>query len=77
MTDTLTTRSFVRWYPSVSGARTQSPPARPPGTRQGSGARPAPGDAGSDSFTGQHDPSSPTGGGLRSFSVSFVAVRAS
>jgi hypothetical protein len=74
---TLTTRFFIRWFPSVASAPTQAPPSGPPGASQGGGSGPAPGDTGSGSFGGRNNPASPTAGGFCSFSLSFVAQKIS
>jgi hypothetical protein len=71
---TLTTRFFLRWFPSVSGAPTQRPPSGPPGGGQGASG-PAPGDTGSGNFSGRNSPSSQTEGGFCSFNLSFVAQK--
>jgi hypothetical protein len=83
---TLSTRFFIRWFPSVSsapsGAPTQGPPTGAPGSGQGAtgsgqgAAGPAPGDTGSGSFSGRNSPASHTAGGFCSFSLSFVAQKA-
>jgi hypothetical protein len=72
---TLTTRFFLRWFPSVSGAPTQAPPTGPPGGGQG-GSGPAPGDTGSGNFSGRNSPSSQAEGGFCSFNLSFVPKKA-
>jgi hypothetical protein len=74
-TGTLTTRFFVRWFPSVSGAPTQPAPTGPPGGGQGASG-PGPGDTGSGNFSGRNSPASQTAGGFCSFSLSFVAKKA-
>jgi hypothetical protein len=76
---TLSTRFFIRWFPSVSsapsGAPTQGPPTGGSGSGQGASG-PAPGDTGSGSFSGRNSPASHTAGGFCSFSLSFVAQKA-
>ena len=73
---TLTTRFFIRWFPSVATAPTQGAPSGPPGAGQGTSG-PAPGDTASGSFGGRNSPASPTAGGFCSFSLSFVAQKVS
>ena len=73
---TLSTRFFLRWFPSVAGAPTQAPPTGAPGPGQGASG-PGPGDTGSGTFSGRNNPSSATAGGFCSFSVSFVAQKVS
>jgi hypothetical protein len=73
---TLSTRFFLRWFPSVAGAPTQAAPMGAPGPGQGASG-PAPGDTGSGTFSGRNNPSSATAGGFCSFSVSFVAQKVS
>jgi hypothetical protein len=72
---TLSTRFFMRWFPSVSSAPTQGPPSGPSGPGQGASG-PAPGDTGSGTFSGRNSPSSQAEGGFCSFSVSIVARKA-
>lgn len=61
-------RLFMRWYPSQSGAPTQSPPQGPPGGGQ-TASGPSPGDIGTGSFGGRNNP--PSASSQRQFFCSF------
>jgi hypothetical protein len=81
---TLTSRLFLRWFPSASGAPTQGAPTQgpptegaptgPPGGGQGASG-PAPGDTGTGNFSGRNSPASQTDGTFCSFNVNFVAEK--
>jgi hypothetical protein len=72
---TLSTRFFIRWFPSVSSPPPKGSPPGPSGPGQG-GSGPGPGDTGSGTFSGRNSPSSHTAGGFCSFSMSIVARKA-
>jgi hypothetical protein len=70
---TLSTRFFIRWFPSVAGAPTQSPPMGPPGPGQ-SFSMP-PGDIGTGNVSGRNNPTAPGAPGFCSFNLSFFAKK--
>jgi hypothetical protein len=69
-------RFFIRWFPSNSGAPTQSPPQGPPGGgQQASG--PGPGDIGTGNVSGRNNPPSARNQAwFCSFSLNFFAQKA-
>jgi len=68
---TLTVRFFIRWFPSVSSAPTQSPPMGAPGPGQTFSM--PPGDIGSGNISGRNNPTVAGGPGFCSFNLNFFA----
>jgi hypothetical protein len=70
---TLTAQFFIRWFPSVSSAPTQTPPMGAPGPGQTFST--PPGDIGTGTLSGRNNPTVPVGPGFCSFNLSFFAQK--
>jgi hypothetical protein len=70
---TLSSRFFIRWFPSVASAPTQNPPTGPPGPGQTFSM--PPGDVGTGNVSGRNNPTAPGTPGFCSFRLNFFAQK--